>query len=193
MTARKPAHPMRIKRSATFVILVALSTGVILNACGGNGLSGNGTDGTAAGPMRSDGRAMGMGHGMMRGYPGGMMGSSMQRHRWAMMGGIPVAYRGLRNPLPPDPPILSEGRSLYQANCAACHGESGLGDGPAAAGLSPPPANLQWTLARPMASDGYLMWAISEGGSGLGTPMPAFKDTLSETDRWKIIRFLRSM
>jgi len=134
-----------------------------------------------------------MGPGMMGGHQGGMMGPMMQRHRQSMTGGIPAAYRGLQNPLPRSPSIVSEGRSLYQADCAACHGESGLGDGPAAAGMTPPPANLRWAVARPMADDGYLMWAISEGRGASGTPMPAFKDSLSETDRWKIIRFLRTL
>jgi mono/diheme cytochrome c family protein len=122
-----------------------------------------------------------------------MMGGAMQRHRGAMMGGIPAAYGRLRNPLPRDPEIIAAGRALYRTHCAACHGEQGLGDGPAAAALSPPPANLRWVLSRPMAGDGYLMWAISEGGTALGTPMPAFKDALSEADRWKIIRFLRTL
>jgi hypothetical protein len=42
-----------------------------------------------------------------------------------------------------------------------------------------------------MASDGYLMWTISEGGTALG--MSSFKDALGEVDRWKIIRFLRTL
>jgi mono/diheme cytochrome c family protein len=44
-----------------------------------------------------------------------------------------------------------------------------------------------------MASDNYLMWTISEGGAGLGTAMPPFKDALSENERWKIIRYLESL
>jgi mono/diheme cytochrome c family protein len=59
--------------------------------------------------------------------------------------------------------------------------------------MSPPPANLRWLMSRPIASDGYLMWAISEGGAGLGTAMPAFKDALDENDRWKIIRYLQTL
>jgi mono/diheme cytochrome c family protein len=44
-----------------------------------------------------------------------------------------------------------------------------------------------------MSGDGYLMWAISNGRGAMGSAMPAFKDTLSETDRWRIIRFLRTL
>jgi mono/diheme cytochrome c family protein len=34
------------------------------------------------------------------------------------------------------------GQEDYLALCSSCHGESGMGDGPAAAGLSPRPADL---------------------------------------------------
>jgi mono/diheme cytochrome c family protein len=129
----------------------------------------------------------------MRGYGGGMMGGSMLRHRQAMMGGIPAAYAQLRNPLPPSTQVIAAGEALYRAHCAACHGDLGEGDGPAAAGMSPPPANLRWSMQRPVANDTYLMWTISEGGGQLGTAMPAFKGALTETDRWKLIRFLRTL
>ena len=148
--------------------------------------------------MRGQGmRGRGGGGGMMtpgmRGCGGMMMGGSMQRHHMAMMEGIPAAYRGLSNPLPSSPLVLSEGRALFQSHCTSCHGDNGAGDGPAAAGMSPPPANLRWLMRRPMAWDGYLMWSISEGGAPLGTAMPAHKDVLSESDRWRIIHYLRAL
>src|SRR5262245_26103226 len=39
-------------------------------------------------------------------------------------------------------PILARGLSLYAANCAACHGETGLGDGRASYLLYPKPRNF---------------------------------------------------
>ena len=38
--------------------------------------------------------------------------------------------------------ILERGKALYQIHCQACHGESGAGDGPAAASLRVPPTDL---------------------------------------------------
>jgi len=150
--------------------------------------------------MRGYGPGMrGRGPGMMGGYGPGMRGygpgagGAMLRHRQAMMNGIPSEYARLRNPLPASGDVIAAGETLYQSNCAACHGSSGVGDGPAADGLSPPPANLRWTVQRPMAGDGYLMWAISDGGAQLGTGMPAFAGALSEQDRWRIIRYLRTL
>jgi mono/diheme cytochrome c family protein len=154
---------------------------------GGPGMRGRGPRGRGCGP------------GMMRGYGSGGpgcgpgMGGAMLRHRQAMMGGIPAEYAQARNPLPATREVITAGAALYQTHCATCHGSDGAGDGPAAAGLSPPPADLRWTVRRPMAGDGYLLWAISDGGARLGTAMPAFAGALSEQDRWRIIRYLRTL
>jgi len=49
---------------------------------------------------------------------------------------------------PPEPPglarsdIVATGAELYAQYCASCHGLSGRGDGPAAAELAKPPADL---------------------------------------------------
>lgn len=71
---------------------------------------------------------------------------------------------------------LAHGRELYLRNCASCHGQAGEGDGPGAASLHPPPANLaghQYTLARLS----YVMW-----NGNAGTSMQAWRD-LSAADR----------
>ena len=47
-----------------------------------------------------------------------------------------------RNPFAPNPESLAIGNRVYTESCASCHGAQGRGDGPAAAGLDPPPANL---------------------------------------------------
>lgn len=41
-----------------------------------------------------------------------------------------------------------------------------------------------------MMTEGYLYWTISEGGRAMDTPMPGFKDFLSEKERWQVILFM---
>jgi mono/diheme cytochrome c family protein len=48
---------------------------------------------------------------------------------------------------PAPPTSVASGQQMYEAYCASCHGRSGKGDGPAAAALKIPPANLT-TLAQ---------------------------------------------
>lgn len=124
----------------------------------------------------------------------GMMGrgmGSMQRHRQAMHQGVPEPYASLPEPAA-GPEQVAQGRQLYQTHCAACHGEEGRGDGPAAAGLSPAPADLQRLTAMPLGRrPGYLAYAIGEGGVAFGTAMPAYKDTLTLEQRQALVAFLQ--
>jgi len=80
------------------------------------------------------------------------------------------------------------GRDLYLANCAACHGLTGTGDGLTAAGMLPGPGDLRLTV--PRRSDGGLAYIISSGT--VATGMPAFSATLSENDRWDLVNYLRA-
>jgi mono/diheme cytochrome c family protein len=50
----------------------------------------------------------------------------------------PVDVMKMKNPTPE---LIAEGKDLYSANCSSCHGTNGKGDGPASAGLNPPPRN----------------------------------------------------
>jgi len=120
-----------------------------------------------------------------------------QRHRmfrhWTFMNqGVPPEYQRARNPLRPSAETVAAGAAVYSENCAACHGDRGLGDGEAGRDLSPSPALLVYLMQMPMAADEYLFWAISDGGTAFGTDMPAFKDTLVEEDIWKEITYMRA-
>jgi len=100
----------------------------------------------------------------------------------------PASAAAATNPVSPDAASVARGRELYLANCSSCHGTAGLGDGPTAAGMWPPPGDLR-TLV-PGLSDGTLAYRTSLGK--VGTRMPSFAGTLTEADRWDLVNYLRA-
>jgi len=96
------------------------------------------------------------------------------------------------NPVTPTNESIIEGRLIYLEACAPCHGESGLGDGPAAASFVPRPANLTQHAAPGIHSDDELFDWISNG-LPWSEVMPAFGDVYTTTERWHLINYLRTL
>ena len=115
--------------------------------------------------------------------PGGGMSA---RHHAA----VPGEYASLESPSVTQADI-DAGGALYASMCAPCHGDGGMGDGPAASALDPAPAPVAHTSI--MLGDGYLYWRIADGGSAFGTTMPSWKDSLSEKDIWSVIAYIRAL
>ncbi len=85
------------------------------------------------------------------------------------------------------PEVRQRGGQVFQQNCAPCHGASGDGKGPAAATLTPEPANFK--LKQPDVA--YILQVLSDGIPG--TAMPAWKNQIKESDRQALADFLRSL
>lgn len=86
----------------------------------------------------------------------------------------------------------ASGSAVFAANCATCHGESGLGDGPAATGLEPPPADVtdgSWTTG-----DGSLQAVTNtiEHGSP-GTAMIGWKGTLTDAEIAAVAAYVKEL
>jgi mono/diheme cytochrome c family protein len=99
----------------------------------------------------------------------------------------PASAATASNPVAATADSVGRGHDLYLANCAACHGTSGAGDGLTAAGWVPGPGVL--SLSVPARTDGELAYLIASGT--VATRMPAFSTTLSENDRWDLVNYLR--
>lgn len=104
---------------------------------------------------------------------------------------LPSPWAGKTNPLPDDAATIAKGRGIFERSCTPCHGVNADGNGPAAAGLNPKPANFRDGVRLASHSDAYLFMRISSGKHD--TAMPAFGGVLSEDDRWAILRYLRSL
>jgi putative copper resistance protein D len=83
---------------------------------------------------------------------------------------------------------IANGLELYREQCAVCHGAMGNGDGPAAAGLRPRPADLTAKHTTDHTA-GDIFWWLTNGMPG--TAMPGFQERLSVEERWDLINVVR--
>ncbi len=93
------------------------------------------------------------------------------------------------NPVAGNAIATAPGAKLYAANCLTCHGPTGHGDGPGAAALEKKPADLAARIRETGEKDGELFWKISEGRA----PMITWKGALSETQRWELVNYIRTL
>ncbi len=126
---------------------------------------------------------------------------------WGYQDGERLAAKAYRTPISVAKPVVEPstemflatasniemGRTLFQANCTACHGEHADGKGPAAMALTPPPrnftdANAKWTRSREPRD---IFKTVSEGSPG--TAMPPFSASLSEEERWSLVHYVGSL
>jgi mono/diheme cytochrome c family protein len=87
------------------------------------------------------------------------------------------------------PEQLALGAEVYRDFCAACHGESGRGDGPDAPTLREPPGDLTDPQAMLTLSDEHIYIAVAEGAG----EMPAFADDLSEDEMRAAVVYTRTL
>jgi mono/diheme cytochrome c family protein len=100
----------------------------------------------------------------------------------------PANAASVANPVPATPESVSNGKTLYEHNCLACHGATGLGDGATAAYLNPKPSNLALP-AVVKQSDGALFWKISTG-RGLMVGWTAM--IKEDRQRWDLVNYIRT-
>src|SRR3954471_19166884 len=100
----------------------------------------------------------------------------------------PATEAQKKNPVAVTESSLGAGRKIYLKTCAMCHGKSGDADGPAVIELNIHPAKLSDPKLS-TESDGSLFWKITNGKK----PMPAYGKRLSETDRWTLVNYVRTL
>jgi mono/diheme cytochrome c family protein len=100
----------------------------------------------------------------------------------------PPEADNLINPLAGDETSLETGKKIFQSLCAACHGKTGKGDVPSMQSLNPKPTDFTSPDFQKQ-SDGAIFWKLSEG-RGM---MAAYKNMLSEKERWAVVNYLRHL
>src|ERR1035437_1343159 len=97
----------------------------------------------------------------------------------------PKEADALKNPVANNATTAAEAKKLYNQLCTVCHGDKGKGDGIAAAGLNPKPANHTSDKVQNQ-TDGAIFWKLTNGRP----PMAAYASTLSETQRWELVNYI---
>jgi mono/diheme cytochrome c family protein len=100
----------------------------------------------------------------------------------------PAPSAAKKNPIAPTQESIAAGQKIYSKTCTLCHGKSGDADGPAVIELNIHPARLSDPQLA-MESDGALFWKITTGKK----PMPAYGKRLSESDRWHLVNYIRTL
>lgn len=85
------------------------------------------------------------------------------------------------------------GKALYKANCVACHGETGKGDGPGAGVLKPPPRDHTDHAYMSTLSDEEIGNIIKIGGAIKGKPGMPSHPQISGNDLSALVAYVRSL
>ena len=100
----------------------------------------------------------------------------------------PASADTIKNPLKGKADAVTAGKKIYGTYCVVCHGDKGKGDGIAAAGLNPRPADHSAAKFQSQ-SDGAIYWKLTTGRA----PMASYDKTLTVTQRWQVINYMRTL
>jgi cytochrome c oxidase cbb3-type subunit 2 len=110
----------------------------------------------------------------------------------------PGAPLYIGQPPAPSEQLIAHGKEVWQgAKCWECHGNTGRGDGEKAPGLKDdfgfpaPPADLTSGQFKSGPAVEDIFRTMSTGFSG--TPMPSYRDSLPDQDRWALAYYVVSL
>jgi len=124
-----------------------------------------------------------------------VIGTSVTRRAAEAAPAVVTEREHLVNPFAGDPKAIAEGKQLFAANCAVCHGENAKGDiGPDLTD------NVFLYVEGDLPDDDYFEiinngtspGLVEEGRTAKGGMIP-FKDTLSKEEIWYVIAYVRSL
>lgn len=105
---------------------------------------------------------------------------------------MPRAARNEQNPLRSTSALVAEGRDLYVARCATCHGGEGDGNGKVGRNQYPRASNLRVARTQQL-TDGQLHYFIEHGVQHTGMPATDNAQRGVNAESWKLLLYVRSI
>jgi mono/diheme cytochrome c family protein len=100
----------------------------------------------------------------------------------------PADFKTMKNPIAMSDASTQAGQALFMKTCAACHGKTGLGDGPKAKSLKTVPTNFTKAESQNQ-TDGEHFYKTKTGRGD----MPKYEGKLADDDIWNIINYVRTL
>ncbi|MGD0756443.1 MAG: cytochrome c [Bacteroidales bacterium] len=101
---------------------------------------------------------------------------------------VPANFKSMKNPVAVSDASTQAGQALYAKTCAACHGKTGLGNGPKAPSLKTVPTNFTKAESQNQ-TDGEHFYKTKTGRGD----MPKYEGKLSDDDIWNIVNYVRTL
>lgn len=103
---------------------------------------------------------------------------------------IPGSAGSARNPIPPTPQVLAEGRAHFADHCASCHANDGSGRTELGRNLYPRAPDMRARGTQEL-TDGELFYIIENGVRLTG--MPGWGGAGKPEETWKLVHFIRHL
>ena len=104
-------------------------------------------------------------------------------------GTISAADKARPNPVKFTDVSVERGQKIFKTQCALCHGDKGNGKGELAADMKLTVPDFTDPNTLKPRTDGELFTIIGSGGS----TMPSQGSRLTETHRWNLVNYIRSL
>jgi len=109
--------------------------------------------------------------------------------QWGAGWTIPAGAEKEVSPVKESPAVLKQGKSIFDARCARCHGPQGKGDGKES-DPNNPAADLTDSFRAELNPDGVMFHRVENGKPPV---MPAFKSQLSAQEIWTVVAYAKSL
>ena len=100
---------------------------------------------------------------------------------------VPANFKSMANPVAKGEASNKAGKTLYDKNCASCHGKAGLGDGVKARALKTFPGDFSKAEYQDQ-TDGDHFYKTKTGRG----EMPKYEGKMSDTDIWNVVNYMRT-